>query len=288
MQRGEHIVVKTNGDIVDWSGAMDGVDTVIHLAGLAHFQWGIRGGSSRIVYEKLRDVNSVNARFLGQEAVRAGVRRVIFLSSLGAVATNSPEAITEATIPNPNSFYGFSKLAAELVLREELVNSGTELVIIRPPLVYGKGNIANMSRLIRLVKSGIPIPLASINNRRSFVGIENLISLIVHCIDSDRACGKPLLVSDGEDLATPDLMRMIAKISGVPCRLVPFPRAIFLWAGRFAQIDLFTKLCGDLFVDIEETKKRLGWIPRMGVEEGLRRVCYPDTVYRQEAGRVEV
>lgn len=270
-------VLPCDGMLCDWAGAADGIDTIVHLAGLAHFHWKAEGVGviGRIKKSEialaLETANILNARLLAQEARRAGVRRVIFLSSIGAVASHSPSAISESTIPFPDTDYGRSKLMAELVLREELDRSDIELVIIRPPLVYGPRNVANMFRLIRWVESGLPIPLKSIRNRRSLVYIDNLVSLILVCIHSSEATGLPLLVSDGEDLSTPELIRRIAKVTDSPCRLIPFPKSILLAMDFIFGIDVFRKLCGDLFVDSSGTFERVGWRPLIGVDEGLRR-----------------
>lgn len=271
--------VKLSGDgmLCDWRGTADGVDTIVHLAGLAHFHWKAEGVGAIGRLKKsdialaLETANVTNSRLLAIEARRVGVRRMIFVSSIGAVASHSPAAITESTVPFPDTDYGRSKLMAELVLREELDQSDIELVIIRPPLVYGPRNVANMFRLIRWVESGLPIPLQSIHNRRSLVSIDNLVPLILSCIHAEGAVGLPLLVSDGEDLSTPELIRRISKVTNSPCRLFPFPKSFLLSMDFLFGIDVFRKLCGDLFVNSAGTFDRVGWKPLIGVDEGLRR-----------------
>lgn len=270
-------VLPSNGMLCDWGGMADEIDTIVHLAGLAHFHWKAEGVGviGRIkksdIALALETANVTNSRLLATEARRVGVRRMIFVSSIGAVASHSPAAISESTVPFPDTDYGRSKLMAEFVLREELDSSDIELVIIRPPLVYGPRNVANMFRLIRWVESGFPIPLKSIHNRRSLVSIDNLVSLILDCIHSPEAVGLPLLVSDGEDLSTPELIRRIAKVTDSPCRLIPFPKSLLLAMDFMFGIDVFRKLCGDLFVDSSRTFERVGWKPLIGVDEGLRR-----------------
>jgi len=261
----------------DWKNSLQGMDTVIHLAGLAHFHWKTKknpfsqfsGGID--VIKQLEQANVVNTRTLAKIAKSTGLRRLIFISSIGAVTSSSKAMITEGTIPNPDTEYGRSKLMAELVLREELQGSKTELVIIRPPLVYGPNNVANMSRLIRWVESGIPIPLSLVQNRRSLIGIDNLVSLIASCIEADGAVGKALLVSDGQDMSTAELVRRIAVIRKKPCRLFPAPFFTLRMIDRLLRVEVFGKLCGDLFVDIASTCSRLGWQPTVDVDEGLRR-----------------
>lgn len=270
-------VLPSDGMLCNWDGTTEGIDTVVHLAGLAHFHWkaegiGVIGRIKKSdIALALETANISNTRLLAQEALRTGVRRIIFLSSIGAVASHSPSAINESTIPFPDTDYGRSKLMAELVLREELEPSDIELVIIRPPLVYGPRNVANMFRLIRWVESGLPIPLKSIRNRRSLVSIDNLVSLMLACIHSSGAVGLPLLVSDGEDLSTPELIRRIAQVTNSSCRLIPFPKSILLTMDFIFGIDVFRKLSGDLFVDSSGTFERVGWRPLIGVDEGLRR-----------------
>ena len=273
----EWVTLPSSGMLCDWRGAADGIDTIIHLAGLAHFHWKAEGIGmiGRIkksdIALALETANITNARLLATEARRVGVRRMIFISSIGAVASHSPAALTESTVPFPDTDYGRSKLMAELVLREELDRSDIELVIIRPPLVYGPRNVANMFRLIRWVESGLPIPLGSIKNRRSLVNIDNLVTLILDCIHAPGAVGLPLLVSDGEDLSTPELIRRIAKITNSPCRLLPFPKTLLLSMDFFFGMDVFRKLCGDLFVDSSGTFERVGWKPPISVDEGVMR-----------------
>jgi len=273
----EWVTLPSSGMLCDWQGTSGGIDTIVHLAGLAHFHWkaegiGVIGRIKKSdIALALETANVTNSRLLATEARRVGVRRMIFVSSIGAVASHSPAAITESTVPFPDTDYGRSKLMAELVLREELDQSDIELVIIRPPLVYGPRNVANMFRLIRWVESGLPIPLQSIHNRRSLVSIDNLVSLILNCIHADGAVGLPLLVSDGEDLSTPELIRRISKVTSSPCRLFPFPKSLLLSMDFLFGIDVFRKLCGDLFVDSARTFERVGWKPLIGVDEGLRR-----------------
>jgi len=273
----EWVTLPSEGMLCDWRGTAEGIDTIVHLAGLAHFHWkaegiGVIGRIKKSdIALALETANITNSRLMATEARRIGVRRVIFVSSIGAVASHSPAAITESTVPFPDTDYGRSKLMAELVLREELDQSQIELVIIRPPLVYGPRNVANMFRLIRWVESGTPIPLQSIHNRRSLVSIDNLVSLILDCVHAPGAVGRPLLVSDGEDLSTPELIRRISKVTHSPCRLFPFPKSLLLSVDFLFGMDVFRKLCGDLYVDSSGTLKRVGWKPLIGVDEGLRR-----------------
>jgi nucleoside-diphosphate-sugar epimerase len=197
--------------------------------------------------------------------------------------------ITEKTQPNPVTAYGRSKLEAERAIRKALSNTACAWTILRPPLVYGKGNKANFGLLLKLVKSGIPLPLASVRNRRSFIYVENLVDVIVACLGNPKAFGKTYLPSDGEDVSTPELIRKIAKANqSFQCsefskqcagrstlgsrrtlRLFPFPESILKALGRFPGLGALRKLTSSLYVDSEPLRKDLGWSPRFTMEEGL-------------------
>jgi nucleoside-diphosphate-sugar epimerase len=196
------------GPGADWTAALAGVDAVVHLAGLAAVDG---SGSSAELETEYRKVNVEGARALAKQAAKAGVKHFVFMSSLHSVAANSDERLSERTEPHPVSAYGRSKLAAEKAIQEELRTSGCAWTILRPPLVYGRGNQANFGLLLKLVKTGIPLPLASVRNRRSFIYVENLVDLISKCLGNANAFGKVYLPSDGEDVSTPELIRAIAR-----------------------------------------------------------------------------
>ncbi len=198
------------GRAADWSQALTGIDAVVHLAGLAAVD--LTGNTSGIEAE-YQSVNVEATRALAKQAMGAGVKQFVFTSSLHAVAADSDERITEETEPRPVSAYGRSKLAAEKALQEELRGSTCAWTILRPPLVYGLGNQGNFGLLLRLVKMGIPLPLASVRNRRSFLYIENLVDLITVCLGNAKALRKTYLPSDGEDVSTPELIRAIMRAS---------------------------------------------------------------------------
>jgi nucleoside-diphosphate-sugar epimerase len=203
-----YVVSPELGPGADWTAALAGVDAVVHLAGLAAVDG---SGSSAELETEYRKVNVEGARALAKQAAKAGVKHFVFMSSLHSVAANSDERLSERTEPHPVSAYGRSKLAAEKAIQEELRTSGCAWTILRPPLVYGRGNQANFGLLLKLVKTCIPLPLASVCNRRSFIYVENLVDLIAICLGNPKAFGKVYLPSDGEDVSTPELIRAIAR-----------------------------------------------------------------------------
>ena len=207
------------GPDADWSRALNGVDVVIHLAGRAHVPSKNADTETDEVYFR---INTEGTLALAEQVAAAGVKHFVFLSSCHAVAAESEVQITEKTQSNPLTAYGRSKLGAECAIRKALSNTACAWTILRPPLVYGKGNKANFGLLLKLVSSGIPLPLGSVRNRRSFIYVENLVDVIVACLGNPKAFGKRYLPSDGEDVSTPELIRKIAKANqsfqfSVPC-----------------------------------------------------------------------
>ncbi len=206
----------------DWTPQLAGIEAVVHLAGIAAVD---QQGHSEKLEAAYRQVNVDAIRALAKQAARAGIKHFVFMSSLHAVAAESDELITDKTPPHPVSAYGRSKFAAEQALQEELAGSTCDWTILRPPLVYGAGGKANFGLLLKLVRTGLPLPLASVRNQRSFLYVENLVDLIRLCLGNPKAFGKVCLPSDGEDLSTPELIRAIARANagvehgaGLPAR----------------------------------------------------------------------
>jgi UDP-glucose 4-epimerase len=221
----------------------------------------------------LYDVNVEGSRFVAEQAALAGVKRFVFLSSIKVNGEGgSSQPYRAADTPNPVDAYGRSKLEAEIVLRDICVKSGMELVVIRPPLVYGPGVRANFQRLLNLATLGLPLPFLSIENRRSLVSVWNLVDFIQSVMTHPSAAGETWLVSDGEDLATPDLFIRLARLMGRPSRLFPLSPA---WLKRCANLVGFgaeaDRLCNSLQVDISPARTRLEWLPTLSVDEGLAR-----------------
>jgi nucleoside-diphosphate-sugar epimerase len=198
----------------------------------------------------------------------------VFVSSVkvNGESTLIGRAFTEADAPNPQDAYGKSKHETEVGLRQIAADTGMEMVIIRPPLVYGPGVKANFAALMRAVQRGYPLPLGAVHNQRSLVALDNLVDFIVTCITHPQAANQTFLVSDGQDLSTTELVRGMAQAAGVPARLLPVPMwALQVGASLLGKSDAVQRLCGNLQVDISKARSLLGWVPPVSVEEGLRR-----------------
>lgn len=266
----EMVAVGDIGAETDWSAALAGVDCVIHCAARAHVL------QERAVnpLAAFRVVNVAGTRRLAEQAATMGVRRLIFLSSIGVlgVNTNGRKPFSIADRPAPQENYGISKWEGEETLWQVAAHSSLEVVVVRPPLVYGPGVQANFLRLLQLVKCGLPLPLGAVDNLRSLVSLDNLVDLLIRCVDHPAAAKHAFLVSDDHDISTPELIRNLAELMGRRARLLPgSPRLLRLGGrllGRLAEIE---RLIGSLQVDVRYTRERLQWIPPMSVEEGLYR-----------------
>jgi nucleoside-diphosphate-sugar epimerase len=272
----------------DWTPTLSGIDVVVHLAGRAHVA--SEKADAKTDNEYLR-INAEGTRALAEQSSAAGVKHFIYLSSCHAVASESAIPITKDTKPHPVSAYGRSKLFAEQAVDQVLSNTSCYWTILRPPLVYGPGNKANFGLLIKMVKTGVPLPLGSVRNLRSFIYVENLVDVIIACLGNPKAFGKTYLPTDGEDVSTPELISKIAKTnqsfqyaefselgagrSPLGARrlplLFPFPESILKALGRLPGLGALRKLTSSLYVDSEPVREDLGWIPRFTMEEGLRR-----------------
>ena len=262
--------VSTVGDIgpdISWTPALEDVDTVVHLAGRVHVLRETHGDP----HGEFRSVNVHGAEYLARMAVGAGVRRLIYVSSVGVNGkVTYGKAFTEEQAPSPHNAYASSKEEAEKVLHRVAKESGLEVVILRPPLIYGPGVKANFLRLMNLVDQGLPLPLASVRNRRSLLYVGNLADATISCIRHPQASGKTFLVSDGEDVSTPELIRRIAYPLKRPARLLPFPPSLLLVAARLAgKRSVMEPLLESLVVDSSKIRHHLGWRPPYTMMEGL-------------------
>lgn len=251
----------------DWSKALVGSEIVVHLAARVH----VMDDQAADPLAAFREVNVGATINLARQAVQHGVRRFVFVSSIkvnGEVTQQVPFRASD--VPAPQDAYGQSKLEAELVLQEISRETGLEVVIVRPPLVYGPGVGANFFRLMKLVRRGIPLPLGAIRNLRSLVALDNLVDLLIVCTKHPAAAGRTFLVSDGHDVSTPDLVRLLAAAMKQPARLVPVPTGLLSMGatllGKSAAAD---RLLGSLQVDIQETRAVLGWRPIVSTEEAI-------------------
>ena len=254
----------------DWSPALMGVSVVVHAAARVH----VMADTANDPLTEFRRVNVQGALQLARQAAAAGVRRFVFISSIkvNGQSTLPGQLFMADDKPSPLDYYGVSKMEAEQGLRGLAADTGMEVVIIRPPLVYGPGVKANFAALMRAVQRGWPLPLGAVYNRRSLVSLDNLVDFIVTCISHPKAANQTFLVSDGQDLSTTELVRDMAQAGGFPARLLPVPVWV-LHAGALllGKSDAVQRLCGNLQVDISKARSLLGWVPPVSVEEGLRR-----------------
>lgn len=266
-------IVESIDGSTDWAEGVQECSTVIHLAARVH----VMHEKATNPLAEFRRVNVEGTLALAQQAAIAGVQRFIFLSSIkvNGEQTVSGQCFVPSDGPNPSDPYGISKSEAEEGLRRISEKTGMEVVIIRPVLVYGPGVKANFLAMMHWLSRGVPLPLGGImENRRSLVFLDNLVDLIVTCIDHPSAANQTFLVSDDDDMSTTALLRRMAAALGKPARLIPVPaRLIILGARMIGRPDIAQRLCGSLRVDISKTKALLGWSPPVGVDEGLRRTA---------------
>jgi nucleoside-diphosphate-sugar epimerase len=257
----------------DWSSSLSGVSVIIHCAARVH----VMNEDARDSLAAFRKVNVEETMRLAQQAVEAGVRRFIFMSSIkvNGEVTNLGSPFTADDIPDPKDPYGISKYEAEAELRELSIRTGMEIVIIRPPLVYGPGVKANFLSMMKWLQIGVPLPLGGITkNRRSFVYLDNLVDMIVLCISHPAAANRIFLVSDGEDLSTTALLQRMALALEQPTKLIPIPPALItILAKLICRADISSRLCDSLQVDIKKSRDLLGWSPLVSIDEGFRKTA---------------
>jgi len=253
--------------VTDWSTALDGVEVVIHLAARVH----VMQDQAADPLAAFRQVNTIGSLRLAEQAADAGVKRLVYLSSIKVNGeSTTSRAFCETDPAAPADPYAQSKWEAEQQLLGLAKRTGLEVTIIRPPLVYGPEVRGNFLRLLGLAAKAWPLPLASINNRRSLVSVQNLCSLLELCTHHPDAASEVFLVSDDRDVATPQLLRMLAAAMGRPCRLVPFPPAILAGISKLlGQKAIWARLAGSLQIDISKARNKLGWQPVMSLEQGL-------------------
>ena len=298
----EGVMVGDIGPETDWSEALAGIDGVVHLAARVH----VMRESSVDPLAAYREVNVEGTKCLAIAAANAGVKRFVYISSVkvngertedksrdqgsgvrgqgknrfqvsgrsgqgtGGRRSVSKQSFSEKDVPEPQDPYGISKWEAEQVLKKNAEETGLEVVIIRPPLVYGPEVRGNFLRLLRIVWMGIPLPLASIKNRRSLIYIGNLVDAIVNCMTNPNAAGKTYLVSDGDDVSTPELIKRIAYSMRRPAILYFFPsKFIQLAAGLLGKSAIVDRLVSSLTVNISKIKRDLNWKPPYTMEEGI-------------------
>ncbi|MEO8119105.1 MAG: SDR family oxidoreductase [Rhodoferax sp.] len=254
----------------DWSAGLGDQDVVVHLAARVH----VMNDGATDPLAAFRQVNVQGTLNLARQAAAAGVKRFVFISSVkvNGECTFPGQTFAESDVPAPQDAYGLSKHEAEQGLRQLAADTGMELVIVRPPLVYGPGVKANFASLMRAVRRGWPLPFGAVHNRRSLVALDNLVDFLVTCVTHPQAANQTFLVSDGHDLSTPDLVRGLARAAGMTARLIPVPVWVLqAGAALVGQGESVQRLVGNLQVDISKARALLGWVPPVTVEEGLRR-----------------
>ena len=265
-------VIKDIDSKTDWQNALEGVDVVIHLAARVH----VMKDTAIDALSEFRRVNVEGTLNLARQAVEAGVQRFIFISSIKVNGEGSilGQPYTPEDQPAPVDPYGISKREAEDGLRQLASETGMEVVIIRPPLVYGPGVKANFQSMMRWLDKGIPLPLGAIHNQRSLVSLDNLIDLIVTCIHHPAAANQIFIAGDGEDLSTTELLQRMAAALGKKAWLIPVPSFILEWGASLVGKQAITqKLCGSLQVDISKARDLLDWKPPVSVDEALRKTA---------------
>lgn len=254
----------------DWSAAVDGVDSIVHLAARVH----VMRDQDADPLAAFRKVNVEGTAKLASEAARHGVRRFVFVSSIkvNGESTRDGTPFRADDPPAPMDAYGISKHEAEQALLRLGSETEMEIVVIRPPLVYGPGVKANFEAMMRWLLRGVPLPLGAIRNRRTLVALDNLVDLIVTCLCHPHAANEIFLAGDAEDLSTPELLRRLARALGVRARLIPMPASLLeAAAAAVGKRAVTRRLCGNLQIDISKARRLLDWSPPVPVDEGLRR-----------------
>ncbi len=265
----EEVVVGDLGPATGWADALHEVEVVVHLAARVH----VLRETAADPLAAFRVPNVLGTERLARSCAEAGVRRLIFLSSVkvNGEATGA-RGFTEEDPPTPEDAYAVSKAEAEVLLRKVAKDTGLEVVVIRPCLVYGPGVGGNVRLLLRALARGVPLPLGSVRNRRSLMGLDNLCDLLQRCVAHPSASGETFLATDGRDLSTPEMIRALAAGLGRPARLIPVPPRVLKMAARLSgQTPAVQRLAGSLEVDSGKVRRMLEWMTPVSPEEGLRR-----------------
>ncbi|MEP4546003.1 MAG: SDR family oxidoreductase [Saccharospirillum sp.] len=256
----------------DWSEALKSVEAVVHCAARVH----VMSEDADNALDAFREVNVEGTLNLARSAAAAGAKRFLFISSIkvNGEGTRPGRPFRHDDAPAPEDAYGQSKAEAEAGLLSVARETGLEVVVIRPPLVYGPGVKANFAALMKLAGKNLPLPLGAIRNKRSMVALENLVNLIVTCISHPSAANQAFLVSDDQDVSTTELLMLMTRATGKTPRLLPVPMSWLTLAAAFLDKKAIAdRLFGSLQVDISHTKKTLGWVPPISVEQGIQR-CF--------------
>jgi nucleoside-diphosphate-sugar epimerase len=267
---GEVLGLGDMGPDTDWTALVSGCDVVIHLAARVH----VMNEHASDPYAEYFRVNVRGTRKLAEQAAAAGVKRLIFMSSIkvNGEKTLPGRPFTENDIPAPKDPYGLSKYEAELAIQDVAKSTSMDYVIIRSPLIYGRGVKANFQAMMNWLARGLPLPLKGMNqNRRSIVGLSNLVDLIVTCLDHKNASNEVFLISDGEDVSTASLLKRLGVALEKPAKLFYVPDLCLRIASfLFRKQAIYQRLCESLQVDIGKTKKLLDWVPPYSLEDEMK------------------
>lgn len=255
------------GETTRYEHVLIGCNTVIHLAARVH----VMSEMAENPLKEFRVANTLGTINLARQSALTGVKRFVFISTIGVNGDNSGDnSYKETDEPSPHNHYSISKFEAEEVLRQITSETGMEVVIIRAPLVYGPGNPGNFLSLLHVISKGLPLPLASIKNNRSLIYVGNLVDALSLCAVHPAAAGQTYLVSDGEDVSTPELIRRTATALGAPAKLFPFPVGVMRMIGKLSgKSGAVNRLTGSLTVDSSKIRRELGWTPPFTMSEGL-------------------
>jgi len=262
-----HVIIGVIDGATDWSEALFNVDVVIHLAARVH----VMAERSADPLAEFRKVNLHGTENLARQAAYAGVKRLVYVSSIKVNGEQTILPFTELDVPNPLDPYGVSKCEAEQVLHRIAEETGLDVAIVRPPLVYGAGVKGNFAQMIKALVKGVPLPFASVQNLRSLVYVENLVDALILCATHPAAAGQTYLVCDGEDVSTPDLLRQLGLAMGSSARLFPCPLILLKFAGwLIGKANQVERVLGSLQVDSSNIRRELNWKPPKSIVDGLK------------------
>ncbi len=264
--RADEAVVGDIDGATDWMAALRGCDAVVHLAARVH----VVDDTAHDPLTLYRATNTVATLNLARQAAEAGVKRFVYISSIKVNGEGRDAAYRETDAASPEDAYAISKWEAEQGLQRIARETGLEVVILRPPLVYGPGVRANFLRLMQMVQQGWPLPLGAIRNRRSLLYLGNFVDAIRVCVEHPDAAGQTFLLDDGEAISTPELVRAVARAMGRPARLLPVPACLLRLAGGMTgKGAAVSRLTGSLYVDSRTIREQLGWTPPYSMQDGL-------------------
>lgn len=264
-----------------WAEALRGVEAVIHLAARVHVMREVAADP----LAEFRKVNLHGTINLAEQAARAGVKRFVYVSSIGVngLFTSGDDRFSELDVPTPHNSYAISKWEAEQALNMIQQETSLEVAAVRPPLVYGAGAPGNFAQMLKVLAKGIPLPLASVHNLRSLIYVGNLVDALIACATHPAAAGQTYLVSDGDDVSTPELLHRLGSAMGKPARLLPFPPALLKFAGKLiGKAGQVERLLGSLQIDSGKIRRELGWTPPYTLQQGLQATA---EWYRNVQGR---